>query len=446
MARELLRDKARRIVAAALRAADPAEAVRRCLVADSGAIVVGDDVGVRLDLRGTDRIVVVGAGKASGRMACAVEEVLGDRISDGLVVVKDGHAAATRVVRQVEASHPVPDARGVRGAKALRGMLAPLGAGDLVVAVLSGGGSALLTLPAGGLTLRDKQATTRLLLQSGADVAEVNAVRKHLSALKGGLLARTAAPAALVGLVLSDVVGDRLDVIASGPTVPDPTTFADARDVLWRRGIWDEAPPAVQARLRAGCEGRLPDTPKPGDRAFSRCHNVVVASLARALDACVDAARDAGLEPVLLSGVVEGEARDVGRRYAQLATELCREGRPLRPPACLVAGGETTVTMLGGHGTGGRNQELALAAALGIEGLPGVAVVSLGTDGTDGPTDAAGAIAFGDTVQRAREAGFSVEEALASHDAYPLFDAVGDLWRTGPTGTNVMDLHLVIAI
>jgi hydroxypyruvate reductase len=315
---------------------------------------------------------------------------------------------------------------------------------DLVLAVISGGGSALLTLPATGLTLADLQQTTDLLLRSGATIVELNAVRKHLSQVKGGGLARLAGEARVASLILSDVVGDPLDVIASGPTAADPTTFADAWTVLERYNLVARVPGAVRERLQAGVEGSLPDTPKPDAALLQRVHNVVVGSNRLAAEAAVLAASEVGLNTLLLSTFVEGEACQVARVAAALAKELATYDRPVSRPACLVWGGETTVTVRG-LGKGGRNQELALAAAVAMAGLPGVLLVALGTDGTDGPTDAAGAVANGETMARARSLGLDPAAHLENNDAYPFFDALGDLVRTGPTGTNVNDLLLLFA-
>jgi len=307
-----------------------------------------------------------------------------------------------------------------------------------------------LTLPAPGLTLADLQEVTDLLLRVGATIGELNAVRKHLSQLKGGDLARRAAPAAVIGLILSDVVGDPLDVIASGPTAPDPTTFADAWVVLERYGLTSSVPAPVRQHLQAGRAGLLPETPKPGDPLFDRVQNVVVAGNRLAAEAAVTAAQAQGLDALLLSTFVEGEARQVARVAAALAKEVARPADrpsvagPVQRPACLVWGGETTVTVRG-RGTGGRNQELALAAALAMDGLPDVLLVALGTDGTDGPTDAAGAVATGETVARARAQGMDPVAYLDDNNSYAFFEGLGDLIRTGPTGTNVNDLMFLFA-
>jgi hydroxypyruvate reductase len=311
--------------------------------------------------------------------------------------------------------------------------------------LLSGGASALTPAPVAGLTLADLQITTDQLLRAGATIGELNAVRKHLDRLKGGQLARLVAPAPVAALILSDVVGDPLDVIASGPTAPDPTTYAMAWQILEQRGVQTQLPAAVRAHLQRGREGMLPETPKPGDPLFARVTNTLVGSNRLAALAAVTAAEQLGYRALLLTTFVEGEAREVARVAAALAKGVRQHGDPLPAPACLVWGGETTVTVRG-HGRGGRNQELALAAALALEGLPGVALMALATDGTDGPTDAAGALVDGTTIGAARSLGLDPVAALANNDAYPLLEAVGALLLTGPTGTNVNDLLVVLVV
>lgn len=429
---------------AALAAVEPGAAVRRHVQRKGERLIVA---GRSYDLRTVADVWVVGGGKASPAMAAALYDILGERLRGGLIVTKYGHAAPglnTGPVTVVEAGHPLPDAAGVEGTRRLADLLGRVTERDLVLTVISGGGSALLTLPAPALTLRDLQKTTDLLLRCGATIVELNAVRKHLSRIKGGGLARLADGAALVSLILSDVVGDPLDAIASGPTTPDPTTFADAWTVLERYHLTDRIPVTVRERLQAGLAGRLAETPKPGDTLFERVQNVIIGSNRLAAEAAVGEARRRGLHTLLLSTFVEGEAREVARVAAALAKELVYHNRPIPRPACLVWGGETTVTVRG-SGKGGRNQELALAAALALEGLPNVLLVALGTDGTDGPTDAAGAVATGQTVARARTLGLDPQTHLDDNDAYPLFDALDDLIRTGPTGTNVNDLMFLFA-
>jgi glycerate 2-kinase len=414
------REHARAIWQAALAAGDVTPLVRSHL-----------DVGPR-----HARIVVLGCGKASGAMARAAEDVLGDRIADGFVVVKDGYTAPLRRIRLAEAGHPVPDARGLAASAHLLELAARARADDLVLFLVSGGGSALTPAPAPPVTLEEKQQVTRLLLAAGATIAELNAVRKHLSRFKGGLLARAAWPATVVTLALSDVIGDPLDVIASGPTAPDPTTFATALDVLERRGAKTRAAASVRERLEAGARGEVEETPKPGDRIFDRVTNLVVGNNALITDAAVATAQRLGYQTRFLSRAIQGETREVAR-------ELVAKARRLEAPACLVAGGETTVTVTG-PGTGGRCQEFALAAALALGPGEDVTVLAAGTDGTDGPTDAAGAIVDGGSVERGRTAGVDPVRALADNDAYRFLRASGDLLVSGPTNTNLLDLYVLL--
>jgi glycerate 2-kinase len=431
-----------RVLAAALQAVDPGEAVRRHLQLVGDTLVVGT---VRYELAPGARVWVVGAGKAAGVMAAAVAELLGERIAGGVVVDKDGGAA--RALPRIEvrfAAHPKPDERGVAGARRMAELLADTRPDDLVLVLISGGGSALLTLPAGDVSLADMQDLTGVLLRCGAPIEAINTLRKHLDSVKGGGLARLAAPAHVATLILSDVVGNPLDVIASGPTVPDSSSWADAWALVERFGIAAELPRAVAARLQAGLRGELPDTPKAGDPIFMRVQNQLVGSNIQAAEAALQVARAEGLSALLLSTYVQGEAREVGRVLGALARELVASGNPLPRPACLIVGGETTVT-LRGDGLGGRNQELALAAVPDLAGLPNVALVSLATDGGDGPTDAAGAVVTGETLSRARALGLDPHAFLARNDAYNFFQPLGDLLKPGPTGTNVNDLAFVFA-
>jgi hydroxypyruvate reductase len=377
-------------------------------------------------------------------MARGVEAALGGRITEGVVVVKEGHALALERIRVHEAGHPVPDERGMAGTEAVLELASRAGERDLVVCLFSGGGSALLVGPAQGVSLEDKQQVTRLLLACGATIHEINAVRKHLSRVKGGWLSRAAYPATVLTLVLSDVVGDDLDVIASGPTVPDTSTFRRAVGVLQGYGIWDRVPPGARRRLEQGMAGEAEETPKPRDPAFQRSHVVLVGTNLLSLLAAREEAQGLGYGTLILGAGMEGETRDVARVHAAMAREILSSGNPLRPPACLLSGGETTVT-LRGDGRGGRNQELALAAALGLDGMDHAVVLSAGTDGTDGPTDAAGALADGRTACRARALGLDPLAHLQQNDAYPFFQALGDLVITGPTRTNVMDVRIVLA-
>jgi glycerate 2-kinase len=421
----LLRRHALTIFKAALAAADPADAVAR-----------------HLKRRGLSRyrnIYVIGAGKAGASMAQAAERVLGRRITAGLINVKDGHVARLRRIELNECGHPMPDARGVAGAERIAQMAAQAGKDDLVVCLISGGGSALLPLPAEGITLEEKQATTRLLLACGADIHEINAIRKHISRIKGGQLARLAAPATVEALLLSDVIGDNLDVIGSGPTAPDVSTFAVAGGVLDKYAIRSQVPAAVRERIERGERGEIAETPKPADPVFRRVRNTVVGGNRLALAAAARRARELGYRTLVLSSEIEGETREIARMHAAIAREIVRSGQPVKPPACIITGGETTVT-LKGEGLGGRNQEFVLAAAVDIAGLDNVAIFSAGTDGTDGPTDAAGALADGRTFSRNPDA----RRFLAQNDSYHYFQSLGDLVITGPTNTNVADVRLVL--
>jgi glycerate 2-kinase len=425
------------VLGAALDAVDPAKAIRRVLERRENSLWID---GAAYDLGRYRRIFVIGGGKAGASMAAAVEAVLGDLITAGVVNVKYGYTAPTRIVRVREAGHPVPDAAGVAGTQEMVNLLRGASADDLVLCLISGGGSALMTLPVEGVSLDDMQTLTHLLLRSGAPIQDMNAVRKHLSQIKGGQLARLAHPATVVSLILSDVVGSPLDVIASGPTVPDTSTFARAQAVIERYGITGDVPESVRQHLRRGLSGAVPETPKPGELA--NAHNVIIADNARAAQAAVARAEALGFHTLRLSTYVEGEAREVARVLAALAKEITATGRPVPRPACLILGGETTVTVHG-DGKGGRNQELALAAALAIQGIESVMIASLATDGSDGPTDAAGGLVDGTTVARGERLGMSAQAALDNNDAYPYLSQVGDLMVTGPTNTNVNDLMAV---
>ncbi len=429
------------ILTAALEAADPGKAVKRFLELNGGKLRVADRT---YDIGDFERVLVVGGGKAGSAMAAAVEEVLGDRVQAGVVNVKYGHVAPTRRVKINEAAHPVPDEAGLAGTKEMVELIESAGPRDLVITVISGGGSALIDLPVPGITLDHMKQLTNALLRSGATINQINTIRKHLSQVKGGGIARLASPATVVSLILSDVVGNPLDMIASGPTVPDTTTFQDAWRVLEQFGLTNDVPEAITSRLQAGLRGEIPDTLKAGDAIFAKVQNVVVASNELAAESAMSRARELGFNTILLSTFVEGEAREIAKLYAAVAREIAVYNRPLPRPACLIAGGETTVTVRG-DGKGGRNQEMALAAALKISGLRDVMVVASATDGNDGPTDATGAIADGSTIARASELGIDPEDYLARNDAYHFFERLGDLIKTGPTNTNVNDLTFVYA-
>ncbi len=437
------RSQAMEILGAALAAADPVEAVSRSVSLEGDALRVGSEI---LELGRSGRIVVVGGGKAGSPMSQALERVLGERIAAGLVSVKYGYGPSARLrrIRVREAGHPVPDREGVEATRGMLELMEGLSPQDVVICLISGGGSALMALPNPGIELGDIQTLTQSLLASGATINEINAVRKHLSQVKGGNLARRAHPARVVSLILSDVVGDPLDVIASGPTVPDPTTFLDAYGVLEKYDLVGRSPEPVVRWLREGAEGIHPDTPKEGDPILESVHNRIVGSNRLASLAAAARAKELEFNALVVSTYVEGEAREVGKVAAALAKETAIYDSPLVRPACYVLGGETTVT-LRGEGKGGRNQELALAAALALEGWKDVMVVAAATDGTDGPTDATGAIATGSTAIRARRSGLEPWAHLVNNDAYHFFEGLGELLLSGPTNTNVNDLMLVLA-
>ena len=415
------RDAARVIWDAALAAGDVRVLVERALRHDVHHLLEAQ------------RIVVLGCGKASAAMAHAAEDVLGDRITGGFVVVKDGYTAPTRRVTIAEAGHPVPDARGEAAADRLLALARDAGSTDRLLFLVSGGGSALTPAPAAPVTLAEKQEVTRLLLASGATINELNAIRKHLSRFKGGQLARAAAPASIVTLALSDVIGDPLDVIASGPTAPDPTTFADALAVLDARKVRGQAPASVVECLEAGARGEIAETPKPGDPLFRSVTSLVIGNNGLIVHAAAEAASRIGYVPTVLGGHLEGEARTVAR-------DLVARGRTLTARGCLIAGGETTVTVRG-RGRGGRCQELALAAALELDPADDLVVLAAGTDGTDGPTDAAGALVDGGTRGRG---GQDARQRLDDNDAHTYLERSGDLIITGATNTNLLDLYLVL--
>lgn len=421
----VLRRQALSIFRAALAAADPAAAVARRLE--------------RIEFSRFHQVFVIGAGKAGASMAAAAERVIGPRITAGLVNVKDRDQTRLRRIELHESGHPVPDQRGLQGAERLARIARSAGRHDLVVCLISGGASALMPMPAPPITLDEKQAVTRLLLACGADIHEINTLRKHMSLIKGGQLARLAAPARVEALLLSDVIGDDPSVIGSGPAAPDTSRFADALQVLDKYDIRARVPASVRLRCEEGARGKLLETPKPDDPIFARVRNTVIGGNRLALAAAARRARDLGFRTLVLSSEVQGETREIARMHAAIAREISRSGRPVRPPACVITGGETTVT-LHGNGLGGRNTEFVLAAALDLAGLPNTVVLSAGTDGTDGPTDAAGALADGATLARKSDA----RRYLERNDSYRYFEALGDLVKTGPTHTNVMDVHLVL--
>ncbi|MCF8114004.1 MAG: glycerate kinase [Desulfotignum sp.] len=435
-----LKQTARAIFDAGVRAVEPETCVARHLHISDSRLRAGE---TDLELDQIRHIYVAGAGKASAAMARQAEELLGPRIHDGVVVTKYGHGMSLEHCRLMEAGHPVPDAKGLEGAAALLEMVSRAGPEDVVLCLISGGASALTPAPATGISLADKQDTTRLLLGCGATIHEINTIRKHLSRIKGGQLCAAAGRARVISLILSDVVGDDLDIIGSGMTAPDTGYFRDCQAILGHYRIWDTVPEAVRQRIQAGIEGSIPDTPKPGDPLFSKVSNRVVGSLSDALTAAEKEASRRGFTPLVLSSMIQGEAGEAAKVLCAIAREIRTSGRPVAPPACLLAGGETTVTIKG-KGKGGRNTELALSGAINLAGTDGILLLSAGTDGTDGPTDAAGAFADSTTLSRAAALGLSAGTHLAENDSYTFFLALEDLLITGPTRTNVMDMQILL--
>ena len=440
-----IRSEATDIFKSSVEAVNPYHAVKRFVRVEGERLVVGteDQATVELDLSGYDRILLVGGGKATAPMAKAMEELLGERINKGLINVKYGFGSDLALTEITEASHPLPDLSGVKGTTKILDLLQTAEKEDLIFSLISGGGSALLVQPAEGITLSEMQDLTQDLLECGASIDEMNTIRKHISFSKGGQMARAAMPATTINLMLSDVVGDSMDVIASGPFVPDTSTFENALGILKKYDLRD-VPAAIQSHLKRGMEGRIPETPKADDPIFHSVHNFIIGSNILALKAAEHKARDLGYNTLILSSMVEGETREVARVHTAIAKEIVKTGLPIRSPACVISGGETTVTIRG-KGLGGRNQEFCLAAALDLIGLPQrVAVLSGGTDGDDGPTKAAGAIVDPLTVRRGKEAGAEASDFLANNDAYHFFEKTDDLLITGPTDTNVMDVRLVL--
>jgi glycerate 2-kinase len=424
------------IFQAGVRAVDPERAVRKYVHRKGNQLIVGDSSYI---LDRYKRIVLVGAGKGAAPMAKALEDILEERLTDGLIIVKYGHGIPLEKTQILEAGHPIPDEAGLGATAELLKRVQECTQEDLILCAFTGGGSALLPAPSPPITLDQKQATTRLLLECGATINEINAIRKHLSRSKGGWLAKEAYPATIVSLLLSDVIGDRLDVIASGPTIPDESTYSDCINIIDRYELGERLPSAVVDYFYKGSAGRLPETPKAGDPVFARVQTLIVGNNRECLLAAKERALSLGYNTIILSSQIEGEAREVAQVFAAIGKEISQANLPVAPPACVIAGGETTVTIQG-DGRGGRNQELALACAITIDGWEGISLLSAGTDGTDGPTDAAGAIVNGTTCKRARQTNLNPREFLLANDSYAFFESLGDLLKTGPTRTNVMDI------
>ncbi len=430
-----------KILLTAIEAVKPENLIPRQVKLEGSRLSIG---GQEFDLSSFRNIYVVGAGKASAAMAAELEKIMGDRISAGAVVTKYEHAIPCRKVRIYEGGHPVLDENGLAGSKAVFELVNRAGTDDLVISLISGGGSALLEKLPPGISLKQLQKTFQLLLECGAAIEEINAVRKHLSLIKGGQLARAIAPATAFTLIISDVIGDPLDAIASGPTAPDPTTFATAWAVIQKYRLQEKLPDPVAAYLQSGVAGRQPETLKSGDPLFAKVRHFILGNNYSALNAAQEAAQKCGYKTLLLTSQIQGEAREVARVLAAIVQEISASGQPVEAPACVLAGGETTVT-LRGNGKGGRNQELALAALIALQNHSGSYVIaSCGSDGTDGPTDAAGGMASPEVLAAARQKNLSPQKALENNDAYPFLAQCDGLIKTGPTGTNVMDIMLVM--
>ncbi len=421
-----------------LKAADPRAMIRKAVRYDGKTLQARR---VKVDLGAYGRVLVMGGGKASALMAEETERILGRRVTEGRVIVPDSQRRLPKLsrIRLRGSTHPLPTEKGVRAVGWMLGLAEGLTKEDMVICLISGGGSALMPLPARGVTVEQKQEVTRLLLRSGADINEMNCVRKHLSSFKGGRLAEILRPARVLSLIVSDVVGNDLASVASGPTVPDPTSYAQAKRILVKRGVWLSTPAQVRSLIQAGIEGSAPETPKPDGLAFAKVDNVLVGSNREPCEAARNMLVRMGYETSILSTALEGEAREVGRKLARVAVRASAAGAA----AALVAGGETTVHVTG-KGRGGRNQELALSAAIGIAGAKGITVVSFGTDGIDGPTEAAGAVADTETTRRGDALGMDAREYLRSNNSNSYFGRLGDLVVTGPTGTNVNDVMLAL--
>ncbi|OGP82865.1 MAG: hypothetical protein A2Z08_06935 [Deltaproteobacteria bacterium RBG_16_54_11] len=436
----VLRGKALSIFQASLKGADPKGCVKRFLKVEEGVFSAGD---FRKKIKDIGKIVVVGAGKASALMAQATEEVLKGRIDHGVIIIKKGPKVSLERIKLYRGGHPLPDAEGAKGTERIMETIAQAGEDDLVLCLISGGGSALLVSPYEGISLEDKKNMTQLLLECGATIDEINTIRKHVSRVKGGRLAKAAFPAQTVSLIVSDVIGDRIDSIASGPTAPDPTTFEDCFEILNRYNLMERIPNPIKLFLQTNRGRGENETVKPGDPVLARVENVIIGSNFLALKEAETKAKALGFNTLLLSSAISGDTRKAAEEHALLAKEIRQGKSKPPPPACVVSGGETTVVVKG-EGKGGRNQEFVLAASIQIEGLKDVVISSMNTDGIDGPTDACGAMGDGFTVSRAKKMHLDPEDYLGRNDSYRFFEKLGDLVKIGPTNTNVMDIHIML--
>ncbi len=441
-----MQEDLKKIYTAGIEAVSPLKAVKRHIKIEGKELILSKDNSEikRYNLDKFEKIFVVGAGKATSSMARAIEDMLENRITAGCICVKHGHVADLKRVEQIEASHPIPDNEGMKGADKIYNIIKGADKNDLIISLISGGGSALMPLPQASIKLQDKQKTTDMLIKSGATIHEINSVRKHLSRLKGGNMARAAYPASVINLMISDVVGDNMDVIASGPFVPDTSDFKDSLHVLDKYKLRKSVPLPVRIYLEEGAGGSHPENPGPGDYIFSKVTNLIIASNFLALKAARDKADELGYKSIILSSLIEGDTAETAEWHCRIAKEIDATGNPLPRPACIITGGETTVKVRG-SGRGGRNMEFAMQAVKGIAGLDKMIVASVGTDGTDGPTDAAGAFAAGDTLKRLEEMSLNINEFILDNNSYQMFSALGDLIITGPTNTNVMDMRIILA-
>jgi glycerate 2-kinase len=437
-----LRRDAVKVYSSGIRAVSPLAAVSRFCSLNGSILSVGTRA---YDLSRFKHIYVIGAGKACAPMASALENILGDRIDTGLISVKYQHIEALSKIKIREAAHPIPDESGLDGAREILDIAQSANAEDLVLCLLSGGGSALLSLPVAGISLSDKQKTNRILLSCGADIHEINTIRKHISSIKGGRLAQAVYPATLETLILSDVIGDDPDVIASGPTVPDSSVFEDCMGIMNKYGIYADIPKSVISHIQNGFGNEAAETPKKDDSVFQKTGYTIIGSNSKALSAAKETAGLLGYKTIILSSGIDGDTTQAANFHAAIAGEIKKTKNPVAPPACILSGGETTVHIKG-NGTGGRNMEFALAFAIAARGLKNIVLLSAGTDGTDGPTDAAGAFLDSDTLKRAKTAGIDPVSHLLDNDSYNFFRKTGDLFITGPTNTNVMDLRIMIVL
>ena len=424
----------------ALKAVQPGAAIKRYCKFDGKTLFIGHR---SYQLNQYKNLYVLGTGKATASMAAAIEDMIDEKITGGIITVKFDYAVDLKHISLIEAGHPVPDENGIRGASAILNLAENVEEDDLVLCLISGGGSALLPFPYNGITLKDKQDIIKILLSCGATIHEINTIRKHISKIKGGRLAKAVYPATLVTLILSDVVGDDIDVIASGPTVPDSSSFYDCKNIFRRYDIIDKIPKNILNHIEYGISGEIDETPKPLDPVFERTYNLIIGSNAESLISAKEKAENLGYNVLILSSMIEGETRFIAQVHGAIAREIIKTGNPLPLPACILSGGETTVT-ISGNGLGGRNQEFALSASIDISGKKNIVILSAGTDGIDGPTDAAGAFSDTFTLKRAEKMGLDPYRFLSNNDSYHFFQSLGDLFITGPTNTNVMDLRIVL--